>query len=104
MNPGVTSECEASMRSAAAGTSTVCGAPAPTIVAPSISTRPGENFFSGVKSVPASLTTGQLLLTSASELAHDGSDVSGCGSQLPLGRRAIAARSAHNYCDFQVGP
>src|SRR5262245_40604376 len=103
MKPGATSRREASIVLPVAGTRTDVGGPTSVTVAPSITNRPGENFCSGVRSVPASMARSAFLLTATSEVAQHAAKVSICGRELLLGIVAIAACRAHNYGDFQVG-
>src|SRR5262245_55400599 len=100
MNPGVTSRFDASMRSAPEGTRIEADAPAAVIVFPSTINRPGENFIFGVKSVPASMASSAVLLTSASEVAEHAAKISIPGSELLLGFLSIASNCAHDHGNF----
>lgn len=95
MNPGATTNCEASKISAAAGIRIASAAPASAMELPSMITRPGEKRSEGVNSVPASIA--MTLLTAASKVRQDAAKVTAGFRKALLGFLPGATRCAHDY-------
>ncbi len=70
---------------------------------PSIRSRPGENFWSGVTIAPASIAIVGVLFTPASEMTKHVAQIAVRFRQPLFGFLAIASGCAHNDGNFQVG-
>src|SRR2546429_9498673 len=102
MNPGTTSICEASMRSAPEGSCIVAAGPPSAIELPSMINRPGANLFSCVNKMPASITVKAFLFTTGSQGTDDPPLIALCIVKSFLGLFPGASDRAHDDSHFQV--
>ena len=94
---------DASIRSEFGGIEISSGDPISAIVAPSISSRPGDSFSKGVNKVPASIATTSLSLTTASQVTEYLPQVAVRIDGMLLRVFAVAPKHTHDDGQFKVG-
>src|SRR5207244_12793556 len=102
MKPGVRIIFDPSMCSAFEGILIVSVVPISVIEVPRMISRPGVNFFRGVRTVSASMTTGAPLLTARSQVANGGSQIAIGLGQAILGFFLCATSGAYDDSQLQV--